>query len=699
MDRRRLVVGCRHICACLLARKHGVHRGIALAHCDARELRHGSVQMTRFGGRRINRPFGRFDVRARDRVLLWLFVFALVALGVLVIARAVRDLQAVPRDYRFLLLTLLTMASAGYRIKVPGRPVTVGTSEVFVFATILIFGTAPATLMVALVGAGLALVRARQPIRRALFNAAEPAISTWIAGTVLVAVSSELPHATGQTAIASWAPLVAMTAAYLLLNSTFTSFLLAAEARSSAYAVWRQHAPILGINHYAAASLAALGVSGGPNLSLAVIGMAVPLLALSYVAYREAATRVDQASRHVENLEHLYQATIEALAIAVDVKDQVTHGHIRRVQRHCLGLAEALGVSDEHELKALAAAALLHDVGKLCVPDHVLNKPGALKAGEYHTMKQHAIQGATILSAVEFPYPVVPLVRHHHEAWNGRGYPDGLVGDQIPFGARILAVVDCFDALTSDRPYRRKLSDEVALEMIRERSGTAYDPQVVERFIEIVPELRRQDRLAEETAQRPESRPQDAARSGPSGLVVGSTSAGTATTETLRLAGSVASIAAVRGVGTALLAQLTELVPEAEACVFAVCPTGDHLIPAAVTESARSACENTMFPIGTGLSGWVAAHRHTIVNSDASLDFGDRAEQFGFRSATSTPVFAFGTVAAVLTVYLPHRGACSDRVVRIAGMLAQEVGMELVRREHSRRERAAEPALHARVAG
>lgn len=652
----------------------------------------------RVGGRQLSEPSVRRDAAARDRVVLQFFVAVLVVLGVIVIARAVADLHAPPLDYRLLVLMLLTLASAGYKVKVPGKPVSVGTSEVFVFAAILLFGTPSATLMVALNGICLTFVRSKQPAHRVLFKVAEPIISTWTAGQVFAMCSVPL-QGIGVTAIVSWVPIAAMAATYLLLNTQFTSFLLAAETRNSAYAVWSQHAPILGINYYAAASLAALGASGGPNLSLAVIGMAVPLLALSYVAHREAATRVDQADRHVQNLEHLYQATIEALAIAVDVKDQVTHGHIRRVQRHCLALAEALGVTDEHEVKALAAAALLHDVGKLCVPDHVLNKPGALKAGEYHTMKQHAVQGATILSAVEFPYPVVPIVRHHHEAWNGRGYPDGLGGEQIPFGARILAVVDCFDALTSDRPYRRKLPDGVALDMIRERSGTAYDPRVVARFMEIVPELRRQDRLIEAAAPPPRLRPQDDAGSGPSRLLIGPDAPGASTTETVRFAGSVASIFTVREVGTPILAKLLDLVPDAEACIFAISPTGDHLIPAATTSSAQVACDSNLFPMGVGLSGWVAAHRHTIVNSDASLDFPDMAVQLGFRSATSTPVFAFGTVAAVLTVYLPSRAACTDRVVRTIGMLAQEVGMELVGWEHSRREKAAEPVLRARVMG
>src|SRR4029077_851157 len=193
-----------------------------------------------------------------------------------------------------------------------------------------------------------------------------------------------------------------------------------------------------------------------------------------------AASRIQDSLRHIGEVEHLYRAAVETLAIAVDAKDQVTHGHIRRVQRHTIALARAIGISNDIELKALEAASLLHDVGKLAVPDYVLNKPGALSHAEFEQIKLHAAKGAEILTAVEFPYPVVPIVRSHHEFWNGQGYPDGLSGESIPIGARILTVVDCCDAVTSDRPYRRKMTDAEATEILRSRSGTMYDPRIVQ---------------------------------------------------------------------------------------------------------------------------------------------------------------------------------------------------------------------------
>src|SRR6187431_559114 len=127
--------------------------------------------------------------------------------------------------------------------------------------------------------------------------------------------------------------------------------------------------------------------------------------------------------------------------------------------------------------------------GKIAVPKHILNKPGKLTAADFEKMKLHAPIGAEILSAIDFPYPVVPIVRHHHENWDGTGYPDRISGTDIPIGARILAVVDCFDALTSDRPYRPRLSDAEAFEILFQRRGSMYDPLVVDTFARVYREI------------------------------------------------------------------------------------------------------------------------------------------------------------------------------------------------------------------
>ncbi len=178
-----------------------------------------------------------------------------------------------------------------------------------------------------------------------------------------------------------------------------------------------------------------------------VAGVILPVLVISYLTFKTALGRIEDAHTHLSQLNRLYLSTIETLAMAIDAKDQITHGHIRRVQQYAVGLAKHLGITEQSQISAIEAASLLHDMGKLAVPEYILNKPGKLTLAEFERMKLHASIGADILSAIDFPYPVVPIVRHHHESWDGSGYPDGLRVHAIPIGARILSVVDCFDAL------------------------------------------------------------------------------------------------------------------------------------------------------------------------------------------------------------------------------------------------------------
>ena len=163
--------------------------------------------------------------------------------------------------------------------------------------------------------------------------------------------------------------------------------------------------------------------------------------------------------------------------------DSTTRLHLERVRRYAITLARAICVADKSLLEAIDEAALFHDIGKLAIPEHILNKPGPLTQTEFDEMKQHVELGAAMLSVLSLRSTVVPIVRSHHENWDGSGYLCGLKGKAIPLGARILSVVDCFDALTSDRPYRSKLPAEEALVIVRERAGTMYDPVVVDTFV------------------------------------------------------------------------------------------------------------------------------------------------------------------------------------------------------------------------
>ena len=609
----------------------------------------------------------RPDAAAPQSLLLRLFVLAVVVAGAAVLVESGIAIRHVRVDVYLVLLAGLTIASGRLAIRVPGKPVTVSVSEVFVFASVLLYGPAASTLVVAADGVWISLSLRHRRLHRTLFNIAEPAISTWTAAQVFHALARADRFAQPFTSAPSLlAAVAAMAAVFFVLNSGLTAIAVALENRASAYDVWRRHAWYLAINYFAAASLATLAVGNGGTLNLAVVGLAAPLLFLSHVAYREASARVDEAQRHVADVEHLYHAAVEMLAIAVDAKDQVTHGHIRRVQRHTLAVAKALGVSGAVDLKAIEAGALLHDIGKLAVPDYVLNKPSSLTRAEHDTMKKHVTMGARILTAVDFPYPVVPIVRHHHEQWDGRGYPDGLVGTEIPVGARILSVVDCFDALTSDRPYRPRMSDERAMEILRSRKSTFYDPTIVEKFIELIPELRREDAAHDGSDVR--------------GFVVaGLAQAASERCHESTLAAALSAGTAVRPRVRALFADRIARVADAEAFLFGVGAAGDVLLAAHATSRLTDAAASLQIRVGAGVSGWVAANRSTIRNADPRLDLGEAAASLGLRVCISTPIFTSAELFGVLTVYGTQAAGFSDETIASVGMLAQEIGLAIAR--------------------
>src|SRR5882762_7222943 len=218
-------------------------------------------------------------------------------------------------------------------------------------------------------------------------------------------------------------------------------------------------------------------------MSLALLSVA--LFAGAQVIYL-AWFRLSAKTRETEELSRMHFATAEALATAIDAKDQTTHCHVRRVQVYAAELGEVLGLGVA-EISALKAGALLHDVGKLAVPAHIINKPGRLTPAEFEKMKIHTTVGAQILSRIDFPYPVTPIVRHHHERWDGQGYPDGLAGAQIPITARIISVVDCFDSVREDRPYRRGMTREEAKALLLRGAGMHFDPKIVQLFLKNLP--------------------------------------------------------------------------------------------------------------------------------------------------------------------------------------------------------------------
>jgi putative nucleotidyltransferase with HDIG domain len=382
----------------------------------------------------------------------------------------------------------------------------------------------------------------------------------------------------------------------------------------------------------------------------------VPLLLVLHFTFKTSMQRVEDANKHVDQLNTLYLSTIETLAMAVDAKDQVTHGHIRRVQSQATRLAREVGVRDDKLMRAIEAAALLHDMGKLAVPEYILNKPGKLSAAEFEKMKLHASVGADMLSSIDFPYPVVPIVRHHHENWDGTGYPSGLSGTQIPIGARILAVVDCFDALTSDRPYRQRLSREDAFDILAQRRGSMYDPLVVDEFIKVN-----------------SSGPPNTSRKDPPSDVLDSIARSTrassrhmSTQHALEFVAKEAKIPVlqelerllgrggnVRDSAEAVAGYLYRLTGTSLCVVYVYNPASDEIEVGHAIGHGASAVRGVRIPLGQRLSGWVAANLQTVCNSEPALDFGDVADfdTLGLRSSISTPVIVEEQVVGVVTLY------------------------------------------------
>jgi len=309
-----------------------------------------------------------------------------------------------------------------------------------------------------------------------------------------------------------------------------------------------------------------------------------------------------------------------------------------------------------------------------------LNKPGKLTEAEFEKMKLHASVGADILSAIDFPYPVVPIVRHHHENWDGSGYPTGIKGTDIPIGARILAVVDCFDALTSDRPYRPKLSDEEALAILKERRGTMYDPMIVDTFLHVHPntpnEIPRQGPPSEvlNTIARSRRAVPSADRPIPPDQI---TANGDEMLTAYELANALAGHMSLKGAGEIIAKHLQRVIPFSLCVFFLYDRASDDIAARHVFGEGGSQVGGLRIALGQRLSGWVAANRQTISNSDATLDLGEAAaaQSPRLRSCLSTPLILDAELIGVLTVYSAQVRAFSEDHTRIIEAIAKQVSI------------------------
>jgi diguanylate cyclase (GGDEF)-like protein/putative nucleotidyltransferase with HDIG domain len=411
----------------------------------------------------------------------------------------------------------------------------------------------------------------------------------------------------------------------------------------------------------------------------------VPALYVIYRSYRLYLSKLEDEKRHVEEIANLHLRTIEALALAIEAKDQTTHAHLQRVRVYAIEVAKELGMKGA-ELEALHAAALLHDIGKLAVPEHIISKPGRLTPEEFEKMKIHTVVGAEILERVRFPYPVVPIVRAHHEKWDGSGYPFGLRGTEIPMGARILSAVDFLDALASDRQYRRAMPLDEVMQKLSDEAGKSFDPGVVH-------VLRRCYKTLENLAQAQSAVDENPAVSQELMITRGPAPAPNAGFENAgasdapgREATFLSSIAAARQEAQSLFelsqdlgaslslgetlsvfsVKLKPMVPYDAIAIYIL--RDDVLVPEYVNGDNYRLFASLRIPLGDGLSGWVAQNKKPIVNGNPSVEPGylnDPAKFSTLRSALALPLEGVAGVIGVLALYRAERDAFTSDHLRI----------------------------------
>ncbi|HEX8070973.1 MAG TPA: diguanylate cyclase [Pyrinomonadaceae bacterium] len=418
---------------------------------------------------------------------------------------------------------------------------------------------------------------------------------------------------------------------------------------------------------------------------------------------RAAAERL----RRAHQLADLHLSTVESLAIAIDAKDQTTHGHVRRTQTYALELGKLLGVS-EPELLALRAGALLHDVGKLVVPDYILNKPGKLTTAEFEKMKTHTAVGGDIVRRVGFPYPVEEIVRHHHERWDGTGYPAGLRGEQIPLVARIIAVVDFYDATRCDRPFRVGMTRADSLALLRRMSGTSFDPRVVElfgrhvaQFDQLLAEQDRREQVqddepaalscsapdddATDAGTTPHARaavPAAPAHDAPTDEHAGFRSIAAAQREVFALheiAQTIGSSLNLQDTATLVTSKLRAIVPFDTCVIYLLDERAGRAYAAHVAGADADAFAHRRVAPGEGLTGWVIANARTMCNRPVELDLVGVAPEAAakIKGALVAPLVRDDGAFGALTLYSQTQTAYTTEQVRLLESVAQHAAPAL----------------------
>jgi len=482
---------------------------------------------------------------------------------------------------------------------------------------------------------------------------------------------------------------------YYWVNTVLIAGVIAMTERRSIQKTWRETYLWALQYHMAASAVAWLIVVLQRQEAWHATLVLFPMAYWIYRSYRMYVERMEQDKKHVEELAGLHLRTIEALALAIEAKDSTTHDHLQRVRVYATEIGKEIGMAAS-ELEALQAAALLHDIGKLAVPEHIISKPGRLTPEEFEKMKIHPVVGAEILEEVKFPYPVVPIVRAHHEKWDGSGYPYGLTGEDIPLGARILAVVDCFDALASDRQYRRAMPLDKAMEIVVSESGKSFDPVIVDiihrRYIELEKkalnfsgekirlsmDLKIARGLAPATGFAESAEPVPALDHSTldplSSIAAAAQEAQMLYELTQDLGTSLSPQEALAFVGV----RLKRLIPYETIATYI--RRDDKLVPEYVSGENLRLFTALEIPVGQGLSGWVAENNKPILNGNPSVEAGylnDPTKYSTLRSALAVPLNGVNSSLGVLALYRAERDAFSKENLRILLAISSKVALAI----------------------
>lgn len=582
-------------------------------------------------------------------------------------------------------------------------------AETFIFLAAMIYFTteagavAPATVLAGITGL---LTSRRSPDRRLiLLNTCAAIISTYVAATLygfLLAlfVGTQADGQGLQLQLgAVLPPLCAFVAVQYFLSAAMIAAYAACADGNDRAKLARESLIWMAITQVAGAASAALFYfawqGGGLSfvfLGLLIIGMIYLMNHFNEQRVAEIRRAEQEKSRHIEEMASLHLNTIESLAIAIDAKDQTTHGHVRRTQIYATEMGRLLSVSRD-EVHALRAGALLHDIGKLAVPEYILNKPGKLTEAEFAKMKIHPTVGGDILKRVNFPYPVEDIVRFHHEKWDGTGYPKGLKAESIPLVARIISVVDFYDATRCDRPYRTGMKREESLALLRNMSGSSFDPGVVEIFIEHVEEfdtliasqdIKEQvqpDEPVDVTAARPDAGLAPDVLGAPDG-----NSGFRSITEAQRevfafheIAQTIGSSLNLQDTVTLISTKLGAIVPFDTCIIFLVDDKTGKAIPAHVVGEHSATFSQRRINIGDGVTGWVIANGRTMCSSSPELDLLGVPEEISrhIKHLLVTPLLREDGTFGAITLYSKNRHPYTTEHVRLLESVAQHASSAL----------------------